>query len=87
MSGQQHSSDNKNRAEKGIAIREMETLGKHPTRDIGIQQIRLDPLVLKGSIALSMVDISTSNSSTLVKSYGCAMLPTISLRGTSALHT
>ena len=44
MSGQQHSSDNKNWAEKGIVIREVEILGKRPMKDIGVQQTRFDSL-------------------------------------------
>ena len=55
MSGQQHSSDNKNWAEKGIVIREVEILGKRPMKDIGVQQTRFDSLVLKENIALSML--------------------------------
>ena len=47
MSGQQHSSDNKNWAEKGVVIREVEILGKRPMKDIGVQQTRFDSLVLK----------------------------------------
>ena len=72
MSGQQHSSDNKNWAEKGIVIREVEILGKRPMKDIGVQQTRFDSLVLKENIALSMADILTFNSSIFVKSYGRA---------------
>lgn len=67
MSGQQHSSDNKNWAEKGIVIREVEILGKRPMKDIGVQQTRFDSLVLKENIALSMADILTFNSSIFVK--------------------
>ena len=87
MSGQQHSSDNKNWAEKGIVIREVEILGKRPMKDIGVQQTRFDSLVLKENIALSMADILTFNSSIFVKSYGRATLSTVSFRGTSASHT
>ena len=54
MSGQQHSSDNKNWAEKGVVIREVEILGKRPMKDIGVQQTRFDSLVLKENIALSI---------------------------------
>ena len=80
MSGQQHSSDNKNWAEKGIVIREVEILGKRPMKDIGVQQTRFDSLVLKENIALSMADILTFNSSIFVKSYGRATLSTVSFR-------
>ena len=87
MSGQQHSSDNKNWAEKGVVIREVEILGKRPMKDIGVQQTRFDSLVLKENIDLSMADILTFNSSIFVKSYGRATLSTVSFRGTSASHT
>jgi len=55
MSGQQHSSDNKNWAEKGVVIREVEILGKRPMKDIGVQQTRFDSLVLKENIAWETV--------------------------------
>ena len=41
MSGQQHN-DNKNWAEKGVVIREVEILGKRPMKDIGVQQTKFD---------------------------------------------
>lgn len=86
MNGQQRN-DNKNWAEKGITIREVEILGKRPMKDIGVQQTKFDSLVLKENIALSMADILTFNSSIFVKSYGRATLSTVSFRGTSASHT
>lgn len=86
MSGQQHN-DNKNWAEKGITIREVEIWGKRPMKDIGVQQTKFDSLVLKENIALSMADILTFNSSIFVKNYGRATLSTVSFRGTSASHT
>lgn len=86
MSGQQHN-DNKNWAEKGVVIREVEILGKRPMKDIGVQQTKFDSLVLKENIALSMADILTFNSSIFVKNYGRATLSTVSFRGTSASHT
>ncbi len=79
--------DNKNWAEKGVVIREVEILGKRPMKDIGVQQTKFDSLVLKENIALSMADILTFNSSIFVKSYGRATLSTVSFRGTSASHT
>lgn len=86
MNGQQRN-DNKNWAEKGITIREVEILGKRPMKDIGVQQTKFDSLVLKENIALSMADILTFNSSIFVKNYGRATLSTVSFRGTSASHT
>lgn len=86
LNGQQRN-DNKNWAEKGITIREVEILGKRPMKDIGVQQTKFDSLVLKENIALSMADILTFNSSIFVKSYGRATLSTVSFRGTSASHT
>ena len=46
MSGQQHSSDNKNWAEKGVVIREVEILGKRPMKDIGVQPVSYTHLTL-----------------------------------------
>ena len=47
MSGQQHSSDNKNWAEKGVVIREVEILGKRPMKDIGYSRPDLIHLCLR----------------------------------------
>ena len=56
-------------------------------KEIGVQKTRLDSTVLKESIALSMADVLTFNSSIFVKSYGRATLSTVSFRGTSPSHT
>lgn len=77
----------KNWAESGLVIHEVEILGKRPMKDIGVQQTKFDSLVLKENIALSMADILTFNSSIFVKNYGRATLSTVSFRGTSASHT
>lgn len=77
----------KNWAESGLVIHEVQVLGKRPMKDIGVQQTKFDSLVLKENIALSMADILTFNSSIFVKNYGRATLSTVSFRGTSASHT
>lgn len=72
---------------KGLHIPEVTIYGKRPMKDIGVQKTRLDSVVLKENIALSMADILTFNSSIFVKSYGRATLSTVSFRGTSPSHT
>ena len=72
---------------KGLHIPEVTIYGKRPMKEIGVQKTRLDSTVLKESIALSMADVLTFNSSIFVKSYGRATLSTVSFRGTSPSHT
>ena len=72
---------------KSLHIPEVTIFGKRPMKDIGVQKTRLDSTVLKESIALSMADVLTFNSSIFVKSYGRATLSTVSFRGTSPSHT
>lgn len=72
---------------KGLRIPEVTIYGKRPMKEIGVQKTRLDSTVLKESIALSMADVLTFNSSIFVKSYGRATLSTVSFRGTSPSHT
>ncbi len=69
------------------SIPEVTIYGKRPLKEIGTQQTKFDSLVLKESVALSMADILTFNSSIFVKSYGRATLSTVAFRGTSASHT
>ena len=71
----------------GVNIREVAVYGNRPMKEIGIQQTKLDSIVLKENIALSMADILTFNTSIFVKSYGRATLSTVSFRGTSPSHT
>ena len=69
------------------SIPEVTVYGKRPLKEIGTQQTKFDSVVLKESVALSMADILTFNSSIFVKSYGRATLSTVAFRGTSASHT
>ncbi|MBQ8672473.1 MAG: TonB-dependent receptor [Bacteroides sp.] len=71
----------------GLRIPEVTVYGKRLMKDIGVQKTRLDSVVLKENISLSMADVLTYNSSIFVKSYGRATLSTVSFRGTSPSHT
>ena len=73
--------------ERHYDIDAVDIVGARTIKDIGVQQTKLDSLVLKESIALSMADILAFNSSIVVKSYGRASLSTVSFRGTSPSHT
>ena len=68
-------------------IPEVMVLGKRPKKEIGVQKTKMDSVVLKENIALSMADVLTFNSSIFVKSYGRATLSTVAFRGTSPSHT
>lgn len=68
-------------------IPEVTVLGKRPMKEIGVQKTKMDSVVLKENIALSMADVLTFNSSIFVKSYGRATLSTVAFRGTSPSHT
>ena len=69
------------------SIPEVTVYGKRPLKEIGTQQTKFDSVVLKESVALSMADVLTFNSSIFVKNYGRATLSTVAFRGTSASHT
>ena len=74
-------------ATKGIKIPDVPIYGRRPMKEIGTQQTKLDSVVLKENISLSMADVLTFNSSIFVKSYGRATLSTVAFRGTSPSHT
>ena len=74
--------------EKGVVtIREVPVWGRRPMKSIGVQETRLDSLILKENIALSIADVLTFNSPIFVKQYGRATLSTVSFRGTGPSHT
>ncbi|MBS5526443.1 MAG: outer membrane beta-barrel protein [Alistipes sp.] len=74
--------------EKGVVtIREVPVWGRRPMKSIGVQETRLDSLILKENIALSIADVLTFNSPIFVKQYGRATLSTVSFRDTGPSHT
>ena len=75
------------RLSKGLHLPEVTVYGKRPMKDIGVQKTKMDSVMLKENIALSMADVLTFNSSIFVKSYGRATLSTVAFRGTSPSHT
>ena len=70
-----------------MTIREVPVWGRRPMKSIGVQETRLDSLILKENIALSIADVLTFNSPIFVKQYGRATLSTVSFRGTGPSHT
>ena len=70
-----------------VPIPEVSVTARRPMKETGLQQTRLDSVVLKENIALSMADVLTFNSSIFVKNYGRATLSTVAFRGTSPAHT
>ena len=70
-----------------LNLPEISIYAERPIKEIGVQQTKMDSIVLKENIALSVADILTFNSSIFVKNYGRATLSTVSFRGTSASHT
>ena len=75
------------RLSRGLHLPEVTVYGKRPMKDIGVQKTKMDSVMLKENIALSMADVLTFNSSIFVKSYGRATLSTVAFRGTSPSHT
>lgn len=73
--------------ERTVAIREITVIGHRPMKEMGMQQTKLDSVVLKENVSLSMADVLTFNSSIFVKNYGRATLSTVAFRGTSPSHT
>ncbi len=68
-------------------LSEIPIYAERPIKEIGVQQTKLDSVVLKENIALSVADVLTFNTSIFVKNYGRATLSTVAFRGTSASHT
>ncbi len=70
-----------------IHIPEAVVYAERSKKEIGTQQTKLDSIILKENIALSMADILSFNTSIFVKNYGRATLSTVAFRGTSPSHT
>lgn len=70
-----------------LNLPEISIYAERPMKDIGVQQTKMDSVVLKENIALSVADILTFNTPIFVKNYGRATLSTVAFRGTSASHT
>lgn len=70
-----------------LNLPEIPIYADRPLKEIGVQQTKMDSIVLKENIALSVADILTFNSPIFVKNYGRATLSTVAFRGTSASHT
>ena len=70
-----------------LNLPEVSIYAERPIKEIGTQLTKLDSVVLKENIALSVADVLTFNSSIYVKNYGRATLSTVAFRGTSASHT
>ena len=70
-----------------VSVDEVPVFARRPMKEIGVQQTKLDSLMLQENIALSMADVLTFHSSIFVKQYGRATLSTVAFRGTSPSHT
>ncbi len=70
-----------------VAIPQVEVYGRRPMKKIGVQETKLDTVVLQENIALSVADVLTFNTPLFVKQYGRATLSTVSFRGTGPSHT
>ena len=62
-------------------------VAERPLGEIGQQKSVIDSATLHLTVAQSMADILTYNSSVFVKQYGRGSLATVSFRGTAASHT
>ena len=70
-----------------LNLPEIPIYADRPIKEVGVQQTKMDSIVLKENIALSVADILTFSSPIFVKNYGRATLSTVAFRGTSASHT
>lgn len=70
-----------------IDLEELEVVSDRPMKDAGIAKTRIDSMALRGSIAQSLADVLSKNSTLFVKSYGRATESTAEFRGTSPSHT
>lgn len=70
-----------------LNLPEIPIYADRPIKEIGVQKTKMDSIVLKENIALSVADILTFSSPIFVKNYGRATLSTVAFRGTSASHT
>ncbi|MEG2789981.1 MAG: TonB-dependent receptor plug domain-containing protein [Odoribacter sp.] len=65
----------------------VDVLGKRKFQDIGTTRTDIDTVVLRESVANSIADILSQNTSIFIKSYGRGTLATASFRGTAPSHT
>lgn len=70
-----------------IALDELEIVSDRPMKEAGIVKTRIDSMALRGSIAQSLADVLSKNSTLFVKNYGRATESTAEFRGTSPSHT
>ena len=71
----------------GLNIPDVKVVAQRPMRDIGVEQTKIDSMILRQNISLSLADVLSFNSSIFVKNSGRATLSTVSFRGTSPAHT
>lgn len=70
-----------------IELDELDIVSDRPMKEAGIVKTRIDSMALRGSIAQSLADVLSKNSTLFVKSYGRATESTAEFRGTSPSHT
>ena len=80
------SADERDWLRDGLDIPQVQVMAQRPMRDIGVEQTKIDSMMLRQNISLSMADILSFNSSIFVKNSGRATLSTVSFRGTSPAH-
>lgn len=72
---------------KVVEIGSVSVYGQRSLKDIGVQQTRLDSVMLRENITNSLADVLSQNTGIFIKSYGRATLATASFRGTAPSHT
>ncbi len=70
-----------------LNLLEISIYAERPMKEIEVQLTKIDSVVLKENIALSVADILTFNTPIFVKNYGRATLSAVAFRDTSASYT
>ncbi|MDU1890691.1 MAG: TonB-dependent receptor [Dysgonomonas sp.] len=70
-----------------VGLKEVTVTARRTLSDIGVQKTELDSTSLRESLANSLADVLSQNSTIFIKSYGRATLSTASFRGTAPSHT
>ena len=70
-----------------VHLEDVQVVAHRRLKDVGVEMTKLDTVVLRDNISLSMADILSKNSTVFVKSYGRATESLVEFRGTSPSHT
>lgn len=84
---QAQETDKKDQPRWSLRIPEVTIKGRRPIKEVGVQQTKLDSVMLQEVVVYAMSDVLSQNTTIYIKQYGRATLSTASFRGTSPSHT